>query len=792
MQVVLHLRPQGLRQARSRADEPSVAILSRPLSLYPRVLRMAATLAAALLLPLVLLATPAGAIDTTVGSTSVGLQPRSTSLATYLFENPTGPVELVNPGGNPIVSANKTYAIYWDPTDHYHGDWQEVIDRFFQSMGSESGSLASVFAVDAQYTDAANEHALYKSTFQGAYTDSNAYPASSCADPHPLEAKDRIGPIVAGQHTEVCLTDKQIQEELERFIAQHALQKGLGAIFYMMTPLGVTVCLDGGGLSGHCSDYHRGTYIAGETEPERKAKEAEEKASYEKSFCSYHSDISLTNPTLGDANTILYGVIPWTAGGLSDGHLTPADDFTPAFDCQDGGFDPSGKPIEQREKSKEVKKNKKTEEEEPLTKEEEEKRELKKALEGPHQQEPNQVPCPSPDGYCDTGLADLIVNQIAVEQQNIVTNPLLDGWHDPNKNEATDECRNFFAPVIGGGVSANEETGAGTLYNQVYAGKNYYLNDAFNRASQGLPYPAIPCISGVRLEPQFTVPNPVNANEIVGFDGMESDITLNAGTSFSPTGEAKPSYSTYTWDFGDGSAPVSGVAPGAPSANSPAVSPCVSPWEAPCAASAYHSYQYGGSYEVTLTVTDVGGNTAKVTHKLTVDGPPAPSSNNGGGTGGGGTGGGATTTSPVAPTSPLAQAPGPPPTPAPVLGAALVSKSLKKALSSGLPVRYTANEQVAGSIQVLLDGAVAKRLGVHGATATGLPAGTPRSIVVGSAVLITTKAGQGTLHIKFSARTAAHLRHVRKLKLMLRLFARNASRVSPQTTTVLSTVVLNP
>jgi hypothetical protein len=99
---------------------------------------------------------------------------------------------------------------------------------------------------------------------------------------------------------------------------------------------------------------------------------------------------------------------------------------------------------------------------------------------------------------------------------------------------------------------------------------------------------------------------------------------------------------------------------------------------------------------------------------------------------------------------------------------------------------------VAGNIEVLLNGATAKQLGIKGATATGLPAGTPRAIVVGSAVLVTTKAGHGTIRIKFSSNAASRLKHTRKLKVMLRLFARNASRQSPQTTTMLSTVVLNP
>jgi hypothetical protein len=719
--------------------------------------------------------TPAWAIVTTVGPSSVGLQPRSTSLLSGgVFEEPSiEPEKFANPNGHPVVSANKTYAIYWDPTDHYHGDWQHLIDVFFRSLGTDSGSFTSVFAVDTQYTDAANQHALYKSIFQGAYTDTNGYPTSACKDPSPLEAKDLIGPVVVGERTPVCLTDKQIQEQLELFIAQHTLQKGMGTIFYLLTPPGVTICLDGGGSSGHCSDYS-GT-------------SAEE--SYLHSFCSYHSAISPTDAVTGDGNTLLYGVIPWTAGGLGDGHLTAADEKTPAFDCQDGGYDPSSKPIEKYETAK-VRTIKELEEIEEKSPEEKKKLEEAEELEGPHQQEPNQGPCPSPDGYCDTGLADLIINQIATEQQDIVTNPLLNAWQDPGRHEATDECRDFFALVLGGSVSAKEETFAGNLYNQSLAGNNYYLNDAFNLAALKLPYPAINCLPGIRLEPQFTAPNPVNANEIVGFDGMESDITLDAGIGFSATGVPQPAYATYTWNFGDGTAPVVGYAPGATSANSPAVTPCEAPWEAPCAASTYHSYQYGGTYTVTLTVRDVGGNVASFAEPITVVGPPPPANASSGASSGSSGSGGAGADLAI----PLASGPPPPavvPTPAPVVTDFVESKSLKKVLSNGLALRYVTNEQVAGSLQVIIASSTAKRLGIHGATATGLPMGTPRSIVIGTAVLVTTKAGKGTIRLKFSPQTARRLAHTRKLKLTLRLVARNASRQSPQTTTVLSNVTLS-
>jgi hypothetical protein len=134
--------------------------------------------------------------------------------------------------------------------------------------------------------------------------------------------------------------------------------------------------------------------------------------------------------------------------------------------------------------------------------------------------------------------------------------------------------------------------------------------------------------------PEFTAPNPVNSGEIVGFDGMDSNIALDAATAFNAKGEPTPTYATYTWNFGDGTPVVTGYAPGSP--------PCEAPWLSTCAASEYHSYQYGGTYEVTLAVRDVGGNVAITSHSITVNGPAPPSSIGGGGGGsGGGSGTGA-------------------------------------------------------------------------------------------------------------------------------------------------------
>ena len=745
-----------------------------------------------------------------VGGHEVGAQERSLlmmdgsfgrNIKEEAFANPNA-FRFENPTGEPVLPATHVYAIYWDPTDAYDGDWQELIDRFLQNMGSASGALGSVFAVDGQYTDRENQHALYNTKFMGAYTDTDRYPSAKCTDPHPLEGL--VTPSFKPAAI-TCLTDAQVQEELKLFIEDHnRLQAGMGTIYYVLTPPGVTVCLDAGGQTGHCSDYRKAVYKAGESSLEIEAKEIEERESDERSFCSYHSDINPAGPA-GGPGTILYAVIPWTAGVLADGHY-PVSDQSQEFECQDGGFNPASKPIEHREAAKEETKKQEEEEEAKETPEEKANKAKGKALEGPHVEEPNQPSEVDPDGFYDKGLADLIINQVGVEQQNIVTNPLLHSWRaqedvelrdgEEVSFEATDECRDFFAPTIAGSVSPNETSAAGTLYNQALSGGTYYLNDAFDLAALNLSYPGVPCRGGVSLFPEFTAPNPVKSEEVVGFNGMESNITLNWGTEYEADGTSKPTYAKYTWNFddpdtADGPDEVTGYAPGAPPGEQPS-SICEEPWREPCAATVFHSYHYGGTYTVSLTVTDTGGNTATITHPLTVAGPPPPSEG-GSGPGGGGSGSGGGAGNPAPQTAPAApQSPAKPVVtiPGPVASAAAAASSLARVTRAGLIVNYSVNEQVAGRFEVLLPASVARTLKIGGRPATGLPAGFPKSIVIGQALVVTTKGGHSSVRIKFPKHTAKRLRHAHSVTLTLRMIVHNAAK-SPLSTTVTSTVVLH-
>ena len=123
--------------------------------------------------------------------------------------------------------------------------------------------------------------------------------------------------------------------------------------------------------------------------------------------------------------------------------------------------------------------------------------------------------------------------------------------------------------------------------------------------------------------------------------------------------------------------------------------------------------------------------------------------------------------------------------------AAVVSRSLSTVLKKGLVISYSVNEQVAGQFQVLLASSLAKRIGLHGPAATGLAPGSAPSIVIGKAILVTTKGGRNTVKILFGKQTAAKLRKLGSVPLTIRLIVRNASSHSPQTTTVISTVTLS-
>jgi PKD repeat protein len=444
--------------------------------------------------------------------------------------------------------------------------------------------------------------------------------------------------------------------------------------------------------------------------------------SSEHPLCSYHSFIPAGG---GLSSTVLYAVEPWTAGNFG----TLDEPQVSGKGCQDGSV----------------------------------------------LQEPNQVGL-GPEGEYSTGLADLIINNTANQALSIATNPLFTAWHDAvDGQEVVDKCRTDF---YGGELleplttTVDPHTKAGSTHNLTINGRAYFLNDVYDQAAFFAPYPGVPCINGVSIVPQFAAQNTIRSGDPATFTTTESNVSLGI--------------QKYNWSFGDGTGtevncenrvPTNGFAPdectGASGTGTP--NPV---------ASTTHAYTYGGTYEVTLTVADYAGNTASVSHPVTVVGPapPAPPPHKEE------TAGSDTATgSPAAGTTNGAQG-GSSPAPKVTATQSVAPQKLASVLRSGIVVRYSVSEQVAGRFEVLLASSIAKRLGIHGSPATGLTKGTPAQTIIAKAILVTTKGGRSTYKIKFSKTTAARLRKVSKVSLMIRLLVHNAK--SPTTTTVLNTVNL--
>jgi hypothetical protein len=661
---------------------------------HPWLTTLAAALAA--LATCLCFASAANAVVTSVGGVPFGVQPETSASSPI-----TKPLTY---GKGPVVHRTAPYAIYWDPnTGEYRGSWEQLISGFLANAGADSGSLGNNFAVITQYSDTTGGRAQYDLTFHGPYTDTDPFPiANNCSEPAP------------------CLTDEQVRTELAKYIDTNGLPAGVNPssgvtpIYFLFTPPGVSVCLEGSGKNGHCSSQ-----------------------TSENPLCSYHSFIP---PEGSRTEDVLYAVEPWTAGNL--GTFDPSE--VSGKGCQDG--------------------------EAPI-------------------KEPNQIGL-GPEGEYSAGLGDLIVNNVADQALSTATDPLFDGWHDTGADtkEVVDKCRNDF---LGGEnldpqpESPDPHTKAGHRHNQTIGGTPYYLNDVFDQAAWYAAYPGVPCINGVNLVPRFTPPGHVSSGELATFSTTESVVSLGI--------------SKYNWSFGDGATaevncegrtPTNGFSPaqcseagnGATGTNP--------------VGSALHAYTYGGEYKVTLTITDDAGNTASVSHAVNVNGPAPPakegSSSGGGSSSSGGSSGsttsGSTTTTAGGGSSTTTTGGGSGSGPSVVATAAVTSHSLATALRSGLVVRYSVSQQVAGRFEVLLASSIARRIGLHGPSATGLAKGTPAQTVIAKAILVTAKGGRGTYKILFSKTTASRLRKLHKVTLMIRMVVHNAT--SPVATTVLSTANL--
>src|SRR5215472_5553767 len=187
--------------------------------------------------------------------------------------------------GGPVMPSNTDYMVMWSPggLSAYPAGYVSGLKTFFTDLAHDSGGHQNVDSVSAQYQDSTGAFARYQTTFGGALVDTHPYPPTRCPAAAPVTA---------------CLTDPQIQAELERFVASRGLKTDLSHEYFLLPPPHVETCFSGDPKAsppfGGCS--------AGE--PRHLA-----------FFCAYHQNTSLspmllyaddpfdaTNPLCQDGN----------------------------------------------------------------------------------------------------------------------------------------------------------------------------------------------------------------------------------------------------------------------------------------------------------------------------------------------------------------------------------------------------------------------------------------------------------------------------------------------------------
>jgi hypothetical protein len=112
--------------------------------------------------------------------------------------------------------------------------YETLIDQYFTDVAAASGRTDNVYSVATQYFDNPGAvHIQYQSTFGGFVVSHDPLPTNGCAD---------------GSDT-YCLTDQQLQAEIQHVLSSTGWQGGLDHMFFLMTPNGVGSCEDASGAA---------------------------------------------------------------------------------------------------------------------------------------------------------------------------------------------------------------------------------------------------------------------------------------------------------------------------------------------------------------------------------------------------------------------------------------------------------------------------------------------------------------------------------------------------------------
>lgn len=176
-----------------------------------------------------------------------------------------GPTQVTYHGGSVMAGGVTVHAIYWDGnTSPFPGapqagvpTYEGLINQFFTDVahdgtGTAGAAAACTTAAQGNCNVFTTLPAYAEGTRPGSIT-SGAYTISFAApiidhDAYPLKTDGNGNPIQcqSPNNTEVCITDGQVQTEIDSEIATNGGTRGLHNLWFVFLPPGVDECIDPG------------------------------------------------------------------------------------------------------------------------------------------------------------------------------------------------------------------------------------------------------------------------------------------------------------------------------------------------------------------------------------------------------------------------------------------------------------------------------------------------------------------------------------------------------------------
>jgi hypothetical protein len=169
-----------------------------------------------------------------------------------------GPLSYHN---GPVQHGTTVIPIFWQPpcvpgscpspSAYYYlpPAYRGLITQYFQDLAADSYKTSNVFAVDTQYYDLSGpgkskNFVSYRISYGGSILDYDHLPTSGCAN----------YTFGSGATSTECLTDPQIQAEINHVVAVLHLPRGLGYQYFLYTPFSIASCFSAAESSGTCYD----------------------------------------------------------------------------------------------------------------------------------------------------------------------------------------------------------------------------------------------------------------------------------------------------------------------------------------------------------------------------------------------------------------------------------------------------------------------------------------------------------------------------------------------------------